>query len=516
MTVLSQPLAAPAVETDQPFTADPGDYVEGVMDTTAHADLSLVDGQGRAVRRLLTRSVGRDSFRFVAEPGVTHFRIRAEGAATVTITRRVGAGQQIAPPAVPLSPTIAAMAAALERGEGTDGFWQRMAEAGTPLVEPLKPGTVILTFLQRGAQRNVRLLGGPTADHEMLERLGTSDIWYKSFTVPDGTRLAYKLAPDVPDFPGTCRECRMAILSQAQADPLNRHPWPDDAPDRFSRWSGVDLPAAPPMPGVGVPPAPVPGTVAVHRFASARLGNTRDVAIYTPPGFDPLTRDTVLLVLFDGDDYRTQVPTPAILDHLTGTGRLPPVVAVFVGNVDATSRARELPANPDFAAMLADELVPWVAAKTGLSPRPERTVLGGSSYGGLAAVTAALEYPQRFGNALSISGSFWWHPAGTPPERANIVAAWAAERERQPVRFFLSAGLFENGTPDDIGIRDANRHLRDVLAAKGYDVTHREYAAGHDYYSWRGVLGDGLLALFGRPSPPRSFSLTLPPAAGRQ
>lgn len=493
--------AVTAEEGEYPFAADAGYYVEGVLDTTAPADLFLVDGQGRAVRRLLHRSSGRDSFRFVAEPGVSRLRVTGEGGATatITITRRVGPEEQFAPPAVPLSPAIAAMAAGLERGEGTDAFWQRMAEAGTPLVEPLEAGRVVLTFLARGAKRNVRLLGAPTADHESLERLGASDIWYKSFTVPESTRLSYKLAPDIPDFPGTCRECRAAILAQTQADPLNRHPWPADAPDRFNQWSVVELPAAPPQPGIGVPPAATPGTVAVHRFASARLGNTREVAVYTPPGFDPAAPDTVLVLLFDGEDYRTQVPTPAILDHLTGEGRLPPVVAVFVGNADASSRARELPANPDFAAMLADELLPWVTERTGHSPRPGHTVLAGSSYGGLAAVTAALARPERFGNALSMSGSFWWHPEGAPPERANVVAAQVAEGERQPVRLFLSAGLFENGTTDAAGIRDTNRHLRDVLTAKGYEVIHREYAAGHDYYSWRGVLGDGLLALFGRP-----------------
>ena len=39
--------------------------------------------------------------------------------------------------------------------------------------------------------------------------------------------------------------------------------------------------------------------------------------------------------------------------------------------------------------------------------------------------------------------------------------------------------------------------MRDVLLAKGYDVSYQQYASGHDYLNWRGTLGDGLIALIG-------------------
>jgi enterochelin esterase family protein len=67
----------------------------------------------------------------------------------------------------------------------------------------------------------------------------------------------------------------------------------------------------------------------------------------------------------------------------------------------------------------------------------------------------------------------------------------------------MEVGTLENrasrhGMPDMVAV---NRHMRDVLKAKGYDVTYREYAGGHDYVWWRSGLADGLIALLGSDEP---------------
>ncbi|CAO3379138.1 alpha/beta hydrolase-fold protein [Azospirillum argentinense] len=503
---LDVPVSGTGRDAVHSLDLDDGDYVEGVLDSgTDAAELRLIDQEGRPIRLLLNGTAGREVFRFVAAPGMAALRLtlRGTGGYRLALTRRIAVADQHPAPRRHLSPTIAALAETVKRGGGTDAFWRDVARRGTPLVEPVTdaPGSdrFTMTFLARGAHRNVRLLGGPTSNHETLERLGGSDVWFKSFVVPASTRLSYQIAPDVPDLPGTCRECRMAILAQLQADPLNHRPWPADAPDRYNQVSLVELPNAPSQPGLESGWAEPAGRLVAERFASRILGNTRDVAVYAPPGVDPAGEDTILLLLFDGPDYLDRhAPVPTMLDRLTGDGRLSSVVAVFIANPTAEARNRELPANPAFAAMLADELLPWLGERMGIRSRPDRTVLAGSSYGGLAAVYAALARPDRFANALSLSGSFWWHPPDAPPDRSEHMAGLVASRDRLPVRFFLSAGLFESGSDGEIGILESSRHLRDVLEAKGYEVTYRDYAAGHDRFAWRGALGDGLIALFGR------------------
>jgi enterochelin esterase family protein len=42
-----------------------------------------------------------------------------------------------------------------------------------------------------------------------------------------------------------------------------------------------------------------------------------------------------------------------------------------------------------------------------------------------------------------------------------------------------------------------NRHLRDVLVAKGYVLYYSEIAGGHEPLSWRGGLAEGLIQLIG-------------------
>ena len=219
--------------------------------------------------------------------------------------------------------------------------------------------------------------------------------------------------------------------------------------------------------------------------------------IYLPAGFDPQAQEQLLLFFFDAKDYTTQVPTPRILDNMIAEHKIPPAIAIFIDHPSAEARHSELPPNTAFSDMLAQELYPWVIEQLHIHPSPKRTALIGSSFGGLASAYNAERYPQIFGNVLSMSGSFWWQFPQTPSEQKNYIAHLYADTPKHDIRFFLSAGRYETSNNGEFDILNNSRHLSDVLQAKGYTVTYREYTSGHDYLSWQGVLSDGLLSLFG-------------------
>ncbi|RAS00383.1 enterochelin esterase domain-containing protein [Cupriavidus alkaliphilus] len=494
-----------------------GDVVRGLLDGPA-ATLDLADAAGKPVRRLLGPTTLSRSFLFVA-PGSGAYRLTVSGdhadvpgavggrplpgaPYVLRIDEIVPRAAQHAPADLPDSLALRELAQTLADGGNTEAFWQDMARRGTPLVEPL-PATgggqeamVRVTFLWRGARDNVRLLGSPAGDHDALLRLGDSDVWYRSYRVPATTRMSYQLAPDVPVLDQPAPQRRRAILATVQRDPLNPRTLPDQGADPFQLKSVLELPAAPPQPWLA-PRAGVPaGTVTPYRIDSRILGEARDIYVYRPAR----ARPTATLVLFDAHAYLSLVPTPNLLDNLIDAGLLPPVAALIVANPSAAARAAQLPPNPAFADFLANELMPW-AATVGLSAPAERTVVAGSSYGGLAAAYAGLRHPERFGLVLSQSGSFWWGPGGAPdqpPRQPQWLIREYAASPRLPLRFYLEAGRFEDGR-GAVNILTTTRHMRDVLVAKGYPVVHAEHASGHDYLQWRGTLACGLIALLGRP-----------------
>ncbi|HEU5097483.1 MAG TPA: alpha/beta hydrolase-fold protein [Roseiflexaceae bacterium] len=233
------------------------------------------------------------------------------------------------------------------------------------------------------------------------------------------------------------------------------------------------------------------GRVDTQRLRSAILGNERRVWAYTPPGYTP-GNPCELLIMFDGWTYSQAIPTPVILNNLLASGRIAPTAALLIDSLDEPTRDRELACYPPFVAFLAEELLPWAHERFQIAGP---AIVGGSSYGGLAAAFAAHERPDLFGKVLAQSGSFWWKPDADPEH--EWLARQYAETPLLPLQFYLSVGRREARArlrPNQLIV---SRHLRDVLRAKGYPVHYRETDGRHDNQSWRETLADGILALAG-------------------
>jgi enterochelin esterase-like enzyme len=399
------------------------------------------------------------------------------------------------------SPRLNALRQEIAAGGPTalERFWRRIAGEGTPLVEPVegKADERLVTFLWRGGgeTRNVLLVVSPSdlgsaegIEGAKLSRLPGTDVWLKSRRMGADARFGYAFSVNDPlavDMTEEAEEARWAAL---KPDPLN----PRKAPEPLA--SLCELPAARPQPWI-VPRPEVPrGRITESPFRSERLGNERIVRVYTPPGYDPQGKPYGLLVVLDGRTYTSDVPGPTVLDNLLAAGRIPPLVAVFVANPSAEARIREMSCHPPFAEFLAGELIPWVRHGYRVTDDPARTAIAGSSLGGLAAACAAVRHPEVFGNVLSLSGSFYWSPAGeAEPE---WLARQLAAGPKLPLRFYLEAGLMEDKPREGVSLLTANRHLRTVLQARGNAVEYREFNGGHSVLNWRGSFADGLLTLF--------------------
>lgn len=485
--------------------------------TGRNVALDLVDTQGKHVRRLATGDGVAQSFMWVAVSATESLVVKDigndPGNFHVELTRSLkplSAGDTIAnspvaaqPPAtdgsrsttspqpVPItSPRLIALGNTLAEGGTTDAFWNEMQQRGTPLVEPLDDKQSLVTFLWRGARHNVKLFGAPSGNHESLIRLGNSDVWWRSFTVPSTSRLSYRLAPDVPTVQGNATDNRRMILATAQRDPLNPHIFPHSAAtpiDGYQGSSTLELPEAAPQPWVQPRAGVKPGTLSRTRFTSKGLGNERDLWTYVPAGQAP----EALLVLFDANEYLHRVPTPTIIDNLIADGLIPPTAVVLIGNASPAARGDELPPNETFATFLDQEFMPWVT-KQGLVQPAARTVIAGSSYGGLASAYAGLTNAKWFGQVLSLSGSYWW---GKTKGEPSWLTQQYAQSPVQDVSFYLDAGRYEVGRGDIPGILQTSRSFGDTLRAKGYRVTQVEHDTGHDYLHWQGSLACGLVAL---------------------
>lgn len=384
----------------------------------------------------------------------------------------------------PVSPVLQQLEKALEAGAGTAEFWQDRQRYGTPLVEPFDADHKRVTFLWRGAKQNVFLFGSPAGDHEPLFRLGHSDVWFRSYVVPADTVMQYKLAPDVPRVSGSPRDQRRAILVSAQTDPFNPLTIGAKSADRWNQSSLLDLSPSRFCSAQAISQPLRHGALTRKMLTSARLGNTREVAVYRPRTAQP-ARWT--LILFDGKTYLDEYHVDRVIDGLIARHQLPPINVVFVDSLDHSRRGKELPPNPTFADFMAYELVPWLRQQGIALPR-QKTVLAGSSYGGLASSWVALRHPRLFGNVLSLSGSYWWAPKG---EEASWLTQQYQASPRYPMKFWLQAGRFETQGPNG-GIYRNTLAFEKVLREKGYTVSFHPWSSGHDYAAWCEALVYGM------------------------
>jgi enterochelin esterase family protein len=396
-----------------------------------------------------------------------------------------------------------ALLASPERG--SVAWWELVRQIGTPLCQSLGDGRSTVTFLWRdpdgGSERSLcrrvyldvySHTPHPTRQLTSMERVGDSDVWLRQTCLPDDWCGSYflmpanadQLPPDLADS-AAIRCWWIDLMARcAGADPLNRQPahaggWGHAlsplrlrAAHSHPAWCVDDDATAPKVPLI---------------WHSTRLDHQRRYWLHCTASQECLgaSKELPLVVLLDGHYWALQMPIFSALDRMTAARELPPAVYLFIDAVDPARRAQDLPCNRDFWLAVQEELLPTVRRVMPFADDPRRTLIAGQSYGGLAALYAALHWPQRFAKVLSQSGSFWW-----PGTAADKAPGWLTRQVRvgqgggSALQVVLEVGCYE---PDMIADHGP---LRMALTAAGHQVHYREFRGGHDWLCWR----DGLLA----------------------
>lgn len=218
----------------------------------------------------------------------------------------------------------------------------------------------------------------------------------------------------------------------------------------------------------------------VEAFQSEALGNSRDVLVYLPPGYEdhPRRRHPVLY-LHDGQNVfdastsfaGTEWGVDETAERLVQSGRVTPLIIVAINHAGAR-RADEFAPTRDahrdaggqagqYARFVVDELKPYIDRTFRTQADASHTAIGGSSLGGLVTLHIGLEHPAVFGALAVLSPSIWW-------DRRAMLERVGQLPGRLPWRIWL-----------DVGTAEGRDTVRNVRALKGL-LKEKGWKAGRD------------------------------------
>lgn len=204
---------------------------------------------------------------------------------------------------------------------------------------------------------------------------------------------------------------------------------------------------------------------------------------YQPPVDGPVP----LVVVWDGFDYLRRARLPVIVDNLVLQKRIRPVALAMVQN-GGLARLQEYSCSDVTLGFLQSVVLPTAQKLLNLSQETGSYGVMGASMGGLMALYTGYRLPEIFGKVLSQSGAF------TVITQDTVIYDLIQNGIKKPLRIWMDIGKYDFGS-----LTRANPRMLEILRGRGYDVTYREYPAGHNYPAWRDNVWRGLEHLFGSP-----------------
>lgn len=251
-----------------------------------------------------------------------------------------------------------------------------------------------------------------------------------------------------------------------------------------------------------------------QRFHSRIFRNSRDVTVWTPPGYgDPRRRHPVIYFqdgqnIFDPKTAFGGVAWGAgeVAAELVRAREITPPILVAIAHAGVHRIDEYTPTRADYEGMEGEkkrsagdakryarfvetELKPFIDARYLTLPGPRTTSVVGSSMGGLVSLYFGLWHPRVFGSVAALSPSLWWDDRVALRDFARLT-------RRPDVRLWLDTGTAEEGW-------EVVPLFRDTLIGAGWtlgeSLAYREIVGGeHTEAAWAARLPEVLRFLVGR------------------
>jgi enterochelin esterase family protein len=225
------------------------------------------------------------------------------------------------------------------------------------------------------------------------------------------------------------------------------------------------------------------GTITRHRVDTDLLQDDgeRDVYLYRPATNAPVP----LLIVYDGYDYLHRGKLATIVDNLITDKRIRPIAVAFLQNGKGR-RNVEYFCSDATISWLDREVLPLAREHLRLidiNEHPGEYGVLGASAGGLMSMYTGLRMSQIFGKVLCQSGVF------SLDGRDLAVIELVRYNHARDIKIWMDVGTLDDLLED-------NRRMIALLDRKRYNVTYREFAAGHNYTAWRDDVWRGLEEMF--------------------
>ena len=338
---------------------------------------------------------------------------------------------------------------------------------------PIVEGTRC-TFLFRGQADEVflaqRIVGLP--ELLPLRPLRGTDLWYLVLELPEGSRVNYQL------------EIRRGDHVERVNDPLNEKlSYSPVGTSSVCFGYGYESPEWT-MPS----PEARPGELMELTVRSRALRRDCPVTVYLPARFRR-TASYPLLIVHDGPDFLQYAAAKTVLDNLIHRLDVAETVVAFLHPQD---RLTEYANSTTHARFLTSDLVPRLETELPLAGKRSARCLMGSSFGAVAAMSAAVRSPEMYGSLILMSGSFVFTDIGADHGGGEVfdpVVRFVNKYRSRPThvadRLFVSCGVYEP-------LIVQNRSMVPTFESAGMTVRYVEAYDGHTWENWRDRLRDAL------------------------